>query len=43
MTEGFRGVRKAEVVFNQHAALAVPNGSGKSTILDALPGEASDD
>lgn len=33
---GFRGIRKADVVFSQHAALVGPNSSGKSTILDAL-------
>lgn len=34
--EGFRGIRKARVVFNQHSVLVGPNGAGKSTILDAL-------
>lgn len=34
--EGFRGVRKAHVVFSQHAVLVGPNGAGKSTLLDAL-------
>ncbi len=34
--EGFRGVRKANVVFGQHSVLVGPNGAGKSTLLDAL-------
>jgi energy-coupling factor transporter ATP-binding protein EcfA2 len=34
--ENFRGIRKARIVFNQHSVLVGQNGSGKSTILDAL-------
>ena len=34
--EGFRGIRRAQICFSQHAALVGPNGAGKSTILDAL-------
>lgn len=34
--DGFRGIRRATVVFSEHAVLVGPNGSGKSTILDGL-------
>jgi len=33
---GFRGIRKAHVIFDQHSVLVGPNGAGKSTILDSI-------
>ena len=34
--DGFRGIRSARIVFGDHNVLIGANGSGKSTVIDAL-------